>query len=341
MAQVINLTSEAERAHGVLTRALQSARLNFLLGSGASVPAIPIAGQIEQDVARLFAEHQDGEAYRALSRFLKSVQDSTNALIQKTHRPANEETAANYIRFVALVDAILSERRTRLLPKQATLFTTNYDLFVELACSRHKGVTLNDGFSRVPALDGRAEYSSRSFFNTVYNTGQVYDYRVEVPCINLIKLHGSLSWEKDEEAVTCSFAARGLIADDASTDEIAAYLQECAVILPGEQIPHVSHEQTYYDLFRIYANELDKENSLLISFGFSFGDDHILHVTKRALRNPTMLLMVFAFDANTRDAIAAKFASHNNVVVVTDEDRPIDFAAFNSVLTRCAPKAES
>ena len=123
MAQVINLASEAERAHGVLTRALQSARLNFLLGSGASVPAIPIAGQIEQDVARLFAEHHDAEAYRTLSRFLKSVQDSTNALIQKTHRPANEETAANYIRFVALVDAILSERRTRLLPKQATLFT--------------------------------------------------------------------------------------------------------------------------------------------------------------------------------------------------------------------------
>ena len=38
MAQVIILASEAERAHGVLTRALQSARLNFLLGSGASVP---------------------------------------------------------------------------------------------------------------------------------------------------------------------------------------------------------------------------------------------------------------------------------------------------------------
>ena len=157
-----------------------------------------------------------------------------------------------------------------------------------------------------------------------------------------IKLHGSLSWEKDEEAVTCSFAARGLIADDASTDEIAAYLRECAVILPQATKYRTSlMEQTYYDLFRIYANELDKENSLLISFGFSFGDDHILHVTKRALRNPTMLLVAFAFDANARDAIATKFASHNNVVVVTDDERPIDFAAFNSVLTRCAPKAES
>lgn len=43
-------------------------------------------------------------------------------------------------------------------------------------------------------------------------------------------------------------------------------------------------EQSYYDLLRIYANELDRNNALLLVFGFSFADEHILELTKRAIR---------------------------------------------------------
>ena len=42
--------------------------------------------------------------------------------------------------------------------------------------------------------------------------------------------------------------------------------------------------RVYYDMLRIYANELDKENTLLITNGFSFDDEHILDITKRALK---------------------------------------------------------
>ena len=35
-------------------------------------------------------------------------------------------------------------------------------------------------------------------------------------------------------------------------------------------------DQTYYDLLRIYTNELDKENTLLIAEGFSFAICYII-----------------------------------------------------------------
>ncbi len=47
-------------------------------------------------------------------------------------------------------------------------------------------------------------------------------------------------------------------------------------------------DSTYYELLRIYNNELDREGTLLVSFGFSFGDKHILDITRRALKNPTL-----------------------------------------------------
>ena len=61
-------------------------------------------------------------------------------------------------------------------------------------------------------------------------------------------------------------------------------------------------EQSYYDLLRIYANELDRNNALLLVFGFSFADEHILELTKRAIRsNPKLIMLV---SCHTRDDAA-------------------------------------
>ncbi len=52
---------------------------------------------------------------------------------------------------------------------------------------------LATGFDRVPSPDGVLEYSAGRFFLATYAAGTLYDYRVELPTINLVKLHGCLS----------------------------------------------------------------------------------------------------------------------------------------------------
>jgi len=62
--------------------------------------------------------------------------------------------------------------------------------------------------------------------------------------------------------------------------------------------------QTHYDLLRIYANELEKENTLLFVMGFSFADEHIRELTVRvANTNPTLQVIIFAYDKKAKENI--------------------------------------
>lgn len=51
----------------------------------------------------------------------------------------------------------------------------------------------------------------------------------------------------------------------------------------------------------MYSNELEKQNTLLIAFGFSFRDEHILEITRRSLINPSLLLYAFYYDETFDD----------------------------------------
>jgi hypothetical protein len=339
MARIHTLTDSNEEIKRALTRSLQSAHINYLIGAGASFPAIPVAGSVEQEIAALYDSNQEEEGRARTYGFLAGVQQPTNDLIDGAANAQNAETVKNYAEYIGIIEVILMERRTNLLPKQATIFSTNYDLFVEKAALSYSALRLNDGFARVPSLDGRMEYDSRSFFTTTSNTGNLYSYKVDIPCINLVKLHGSLSWKKDGEKILFSVRKKALLAEERTQEQVREFVDSHAVVLPQTtKFRTTLMDSTYYELLRIYANELDRENTLLIAFGFSFGDDHILKITKRALKNPTLKLIAFAFNDADRQAFVTKFDGYNNVdVIAPDENAQIDFAAFNRLLRSCVP----
>lgn len=61
--------------------------------------------------------------------------------------------------------------------------------------------------------------------------------------------------------------------------------------------------ETYYELIRRFANELEKENSVLLVHGFSFRDEHLRDLVLRAARtNPTLLVIVFCFSRSDRNS---------------------------------------
>lgn len=61
--------------------------------------------------------------------------------------------------------------------------------------------------------------------------------------------------------------------------------------------------ETYYELIRRFANELEKENSVLFVHGFSFRDEHLRDLVLRAARtNPTLQVIVFCFSRKDREA---------------------------------------
>lgn len=335
MAKAIDL-SEAEDLKKTLLQLFQSGHINFLIGSGASHPAIPIASTVEADIAALLKEQKEDEAREMMYDFLATVQTPTNRMISGKPTQSIADVLQQYQSFLGTIEQLLFERRTALLPKQASIFTTNYDLMFEMASAKLGSIRLNDGFDRVPCLDGKALHSPRSFYNTTFNTGNLYTYRVELPCINLIKLHGSLSWVRDKGEIAFRVQELALLTnEEKSPDSIEAFLKKYSIILPQASKLYSSVlDTTYYEQLRLLANELERENVVVVAFGFSFNDEHILRVVKRGLKNPTARLLAFAYDEDSAKSYMKKFTGYKNVDVLSlPAGRVVDFAAFNELLS--------
>lgn len=339
MARVFDLAVAADDISKNLARSFQSANINFLIGSGASWPAIPSAGIVENEIAKIFEAGDEEAAYQKLYDFLWTIQTPTNSLINGFADANNEISVKNYSDYLGIIESILGERRTSLLPKQATIFTTNYDLFIEQASASYTAMRLNDGFMRVPSLTGRCEYSSRTFFTTTSSAANLYNYKVDIPCINLMKLHGSLSWTKDGDDILFSVKNVVPLPPTMTPNDVKKFVDRYAVVLPETRKFHATlMDGTYYELLRIYANELDREGTLLVAFGFSFGDKHILDITRRALKNPTLKLVIFAFQESDKDSFIKVFEDFNNVdIIAPGPTSQIDFPKFNGMLRSILP----
>ena len=68
-------------------------------------------------------------------------------------------------------------------------------------------------------------------------------------------------------------------------------------------------QQNYYQLLRMLSFELEKRDSVLIVFGFSFADEHILEIVRRSLVNPYLKMYVICYDENSKVDLEKKLGS--------------------------------
>lgn len=342
MARSLILSAQADDVRKLVESYVQSGNLNFLIGSGASMPAIQVAGDIEAQINSFLIAGDTQQADQLALEFIEELAETNVDLLADIHEEAIVETLANYVDFLSIIDAILFERKNILLPRQANVFTTNYDLFIEKAASKLPNVTLNDGFDRTSAVGNRYLFSPERYFDRTFRSGGLTDRLAELPVLNLIKVHGSLSWIRDTDK-NIRFASDGvkLSGNVSKIDPVAvrAALATRALILPNlRKFESALMERIYFDLLRLLSNCMDNDNSLLVAFGFSFADEHILDITQRALRNPTSQLLIFAYSNANVPGFSGKFAQNRNVTIVGPGDgASIDFKSFNSILRAIIP----
>jgi hypothetical protein len=343
MANTFSIDTDKEKFIGNLQKGVQSANLNFIIGSGCSKPAIGTLGTTEKEIQSLLEEDKIEDAEKKTFEFLKPFVDSTSQIVGDTELDKeHQSTFDNYKSFIDTIAKLLFERKSNILHKQATIFTTNYDLFIEKVSENLTSqIIINDGFQRNSSLKQNFSFSASNFFNVLYSTGNLYNYQVEIPAINLIKLHGSLNWEIKDEKIINSFdflKKAEELKEETDMGKIVEFNNLFSLILPKkDKFKETLLNQVYYDMLRVYANELDKENTLLIADGFSFDDEHILEITKRALKNPTLKLVIFCWSKRPRK-YEKKFSEFNNVEIVYSETHNIDFEKFNEILIDVLPK---
>lgn len=137
------------------------------------------------------------------------------------------------------------------------IFTTNYDFLFELGLE-HKEIPYYDGFCG----------SLRPFFNPE----SVEDFEFLAKQTKLWKLHGSLGWHFDNDT-------EKILRVNPDDDDILIY--------PSSLKYKDSKKQPYESLLDRLSNFLKKDDSILITCGYSWGDEHINSRIISALKTNT------------------------------------------------------
>ncbi|MEQ8927490.1 MAG: SIR2 family protein, partial [Fulvivirga sp.] len=285
------------------------------------------------------------------------------------------KTRASYQSLIKAISFFLRRRKSNLLSKQANLFTTNMDLFLESTLEQ-EGADYNDGFS------GKlnAKYGTENFHNSIFKLSTHYDIRSEVPLFNLFKLHGSLNWLETDQGIVYDYGLSSLKAilavdcpdedfisihdddgnplnlveinkklDDSGVKKkdihesfLAAYNKLVMINPTKDKFATTTQNLLFYELLRMYSNHLERENSVLFVFGFSFADEHVREITKRvALSNPTLLIIIFAFDQQAKRSIQGLVVQKSNILVLAPADGQNSYSLeqitkqfFNQVISK-------
>lgn len=325
---------------------IQDCNINFLIGSGLSSPYLKTLGSIETLLTKLDDQNVTDTEKKVIraSLYKRFFED---AILKNTKILESDVDAKvilkNYHDFLKSINSILLRRKSTILSKEVNIFTTNFDIFLEKALE-DVSVEYNDGFN------GRflPQFSLTNFKKSRFKKSLHYDNISEIPVFNLLKLHGSLSWKLVEmsgnneivfssdlsnikdiegkipnathliniqddstiEVLTASATGKTI---DASVQTFMDAYEKLPIVNPNkDKFRHTLLNQTYYEMLRIYSNELEKENTVLFVMGFSFADEHIREITLRAANsNPTMMIYIFAYSSKGKAEIQARFDSKN------------------------------
>lgn len=302
---------------------IQSSHLNFLVGAGLSNPFLPLLSDIEN---RLSKETKKVERIKIKKEYFKKVMipnlDIVFDNIDASRRSDFELTHKAYKNFFEQIGHILLKRKNTILSKQANIFTTNIDIFMETVLEENS-LEYNDGFS------GRLNptFSLSNFKKSIQKRSLHFENISEIPVFNLMKMHGSLTWEKSGNKICFSKLKHF---DKSLLDKRGKSFEnkygKLAIVNPEKKkLEESVIDVTYYELLRMYSSELEKENAVLFVMGFSMEDEHIREITIRtADSNPTLKIYIFCHgkdkDSKIKKKMCIEKLRYSNIEIIEPDD---------------------
>ncbi|MCP4603484.1 MAG: SIR2 family protein [Proteobacteria bacterium] len=230
----------------------------------------------------------EGETLVGLGREkLIGLESTICATIAKIVNPAEEETPEHTPHGVF---ASWMKKVHRTVPIE--IFTTNYDLLFEIAFE----------IARVPVFDGFVGTSHPFFYP------ECLDDESLLPTSNwlrLWKLHGSVNWALK------NMAGRKRIVRGVPS-------KSGEMILPSHRKYDESRKQPYVGYIDRLSRILNMEHALLITCGYSFGDEHLNAILYGALDNRgTANIIALSFlELGENDDLVKEAVRRSNLTVI-------------------------
>jgi hypothetical protein len=331
-------------SHNPLSAALEireqlasdSRQLCFLFGAGTSMAVgLPGIVALTQDVVGRLPQAQKTHFARVCAELptnstIETVLDRIRTLRDLIGESANKEYDGLKRNDVATLDSAICKAISEivrtppsrgLLPHKTfaqwiralhsrrdwpvEVFTTNYDLFIELAMEG-LGVPFFDGFVG----------SVEAFFapESVEATAAKWDQAVYPPraWTRLWKLHGSVNWRvRDDSAANNGRIFRTSGFDCKAGEELAVF--------PSHDKYSQSRKLPFLALQDRFRKYLAGGECLLVLLGYSFSDQHLNEIIFQGLRsNPHLAATAFLFETNK--GILAHGTEYRNLAIYTPEE---------------------
>ena len=333
---------DVQHIRNKLAQFLQMDNLNFLIGAGCSShmvedneTGIPGMAKLYKD---FFEEHSNFEiaGIEVKSKFngnLESMLETMGGIAAAEKVKIIDENIGDKIKTIQKFirdkiiyglhgDEVLQLYRNfyiktvfRGRKSPINIFTTNYDLYNEQALD----------LLSFPYNNGFVGTYKRSFNPASYKYAYVEDMNLSkhiwerVPNFyNLYKLHGSISWVKDSNKI------REIDYNHISEDDTV-------MIYPTPLKDRSTLMTPYSDLFRAMETALLRKNSVLITLGYSFADDHINRLILNSLAIPTFKLIIFG----KSDAIDKLIGMDDSRIIVINSDDKIHY--FKNFVEKAMP----
>lgn len=284
-------------------------------------------------------------------------------------------TYLSYKVFLKSLNNILYERRSNTVSKQVNIFTTNIDVFVEkifedldlqfndgfngifkkkfslsnFKKSFYQKSLQYDNLSEIPVFNLLKLHGSvtwKKFNGSIIFSSTALFKNLEIALskkelLEIKKLDNDV-WDKYQRSITLNEMIDKIKVEfkkDADLPEVEDLIAEydlLQIVNPTkEKFRDTTFNKNYYELLRLYANELEKENTVLFVLGFSMADEHIREITKRALKsNPTLKIFIISYSIGAKDIRnnflldGTNIDNYQNIEIVSPEDE-FDLRKFN------------
>lgn len=208
-------------------------------------------------------------------------------------RSAPEEPTARE----ALVSFLMSFASRASSRERLHVFTTNYDRLIERAADL-AGLRIIDRF--VGALEPEFRSSRLQVDLHYMPPGVRGEPRHLEGVIHLTKLHGSLDWRYERLRLWRCALPFGAEEDHPALPKEPS---ESVMIYPNAAKDMETAAYPYADLFRDFSAALCRPNSVLVTYGYGFGDDHVNRVIADMLTIPSTHLVIVAWSDKPHDRV--------------------------------------
>lgn len=227
------------------------------------------------------------EITNGMGKFAESILTSESGIVSADD--SKREDAFN-----TLVTFLMSFASRTGVRDRLNIFTTNYDRLIE-AGAELAGLHLLDRFLGTLTPIFR---SSRLDLDMHYNPPGIRgEPRYLEGVARFTKLHGSVDWiqvDKDIRRIGLPFGASD-VAPFLKAPGLDGSTAHELMIYPNAAKDRETADYPYVELFRDFAAAVCRPNSTLVTYGYSFGDEHINRVIRDMLTIPSTHLVVIAY----------------------------------------------